>query len=262
MDMKKLGKWSLLMLLGIFLITTQTLAAEISNSSLEQTLETFRQRYNLPALAAAVVQGEQIVATAAVGLRKQGTDVLVTVNDVFHIGSCTKSMTALLAAWLVEQGKISWGTTIAEVFPDLEKIHPDYRDMTLEQLLSHTGGAPDDSKNNTAKWIREVLTHKTLSLQEQRLLAAEKVVAKAPQAKPGTKVIYSNAGYVIIGAMLERVAGESWESLMKRIVFDSVGMTSAGFGTPASPGAIDQPWGHHTTAPKGFRMRNNVKCYQ
>ena len=65
----------------------------------------------------------------------------VTVNDKFHIGSVTKSMTATVAAMLIERGKISWTTTIGDSFPDLgDQLHPDYRPVTLEQLLAPRSG--------------------------------------------------------------------------------------------------------------------------
>ena len=55
---------------------------------------------------------------------------------------------------------------------------------------------------------------------------------------------YSNLAYMIAGAMAERVTGQSWEELMQARLFDPLGMTSAGFGHPGSPGQVDQPWGH------------------
>src|SRR5947209_901422 len=100
-------------------------------------LENIRQKHNLPALAAAVVVDGKIVVTNAVGFRKNGGAEKVTVDDKFHLGSVTKSMTATVAAMLVEQGRISWTTTIGEAFPELRSaIHPDYLSVTLEQLLS------------------------------------------------------------------------------------------------------------------------------
>ena len=65
----------------------------------------------------------------------------VTANDTFHIGSVTKSMTAIVAAMLVERGKISWTTTIGDSFSDLgDRLHPGYRPVTLEPLLAHRSG--------------------------------------------------------------------------------------------------------------------------
>ncbi len=70
------------------------------------------------------------------GTRRAGLNIPVTINDRFHLGSDTKAMTALLAAMLVEEGKLHWDTPVKEVFPELaEKMDPGLRGVTLEQLL-------------------------------------------------------------------------------------------------------------------------------
>jgi CubicO group peptidase (beta-lactamase class C family) len=206
-----------------------------------QMLETIRLKHKFPALAAAVVVNGKIVSTNAVGFRKHGGAEAVTVNDKFHIGSVTKSMTATVAAMLVEQGKISWTSTIGESFSDLgEQLHPDYRGVTLEQLLAHRGGAPGSAP--------KVLWTKAWNAggppDEQRLEFVKGILARKPEAKPGAKYIYSNQGYAIAGVMLEQAAQKPWEELMRAMLFEPLGMNSAGFGAPATPGNVDQPWGH------------------
>jgi CubicO group peptidase (beta-lactamase class C family) len=70
------------------------------------------------------------------------------------------------------------------------------------------------------------------------------ILSQEPEARPGTKYIYSNAGYSIAGAMAEQVMKTPWETLMKEILFKPLGMTTAGFGAMGTPGKIDQPWQH------------------
>ena len=72
-------------------------------------IEAIRQKHDLPALAVVVVKDGQICDRVAVGVRKWGDPTPVTTNDVFHIGSCTKSMTATLTAMLIEEGKLTLG---------------------------------------------------------------------------------------------------------------------------------------------------------
>ncbi|MCL4179706.1 MAG: beta-lactamase family protein [Verrucomicrobia bacterium] len=206
-----------------------------------QMLETIRVKHNFPALAAAVVVDGKIVATNAVGFRKHGGTEKVTVNDKFHIGSVTKSMTATVAAMLVEQGKISWTTTIEQSLSNLgDDLHSDYRDVTLEQLLSHRGGAPGNAPKDL--WSKAWTASGPPA--EQRLDFVKGILARKPEAKPGTKKLYSNQGYSIAGVMLENAAGKPWEELMRSMLFEPLGMDTAGFGAPATPGEVDQPWGH------------------
>ena len=117
------------------------------SGSLDAMLQPYLARYDLPALAAAVVCNGTIIATGAVGTRRADTDTPVAVNDRFHIGSDTKAMTALLAAIFVEEGKLRWDSTVADVFPELaETMDTGLRRVTLEQLLSHTSGIPSDNE--------------------------------------------------------------------------------------------------------------------
>jgi CubicO group peptidase (beta-lactamase class C family) len=218
----------------------KTPAIEYSDP-ISQMLENIREKHNLPALAAAVVVDGRIVATNAVGFRKNGGTEKVTVNDKFHLGSVTKSMTATVAAMLVEQGKISWTTTIEEAFPESKsEMHPDYLGVTLEQLLSHRSGAPGDAPGDL--WRKAWAANGTAA--EQRLAFIKGILARKPEAKPGTKFIYSNQGYTIAGVMLEKATGKTWEDLLRSMLFEPLGMTTAGFGAPASVDKVDQPWGH------------------
>jgi CubicO group peptidase (beta-lactamase class C family) len=67
---------------------------------------------------------------------------------------------------------------------------------------------------------------------------------------PGTVTAYTNIGYIIAGAVLERVTGKPWEELMRENLFQPLGLKSAGFGPPSKPGQVDQPWGHAFKAGK------------
>lgn len=217
-------------------------SATTSPADLAGRLEPLRAKFELPALAAAVVQQNRIVGLGAVGVRKAGTSEAVTTEDRFHIGSCTKSMTAVLAAMFVERGRLKWETTLGEVFPErAEQMDPAFRSVTLEQLLSHRSGAPT-SLDADGLWGR-IWAHGGAP-PEQRLFLLDGVTRRPPAATPGTKYIYSNAGYAMAGAMIERVAGKPWEDVIRQMLFAPLGMDTAGFGAPATPGKVDQPWGH------------------
>ncbi len=211
---------------------------------LPKLLEEIRAKHRLPALACAVVRSNVVVAQAVVGVRKAGAPTPVTAADVWHHGSLTKSMTAMLAALLVEEGKIAWTDTLAGVFPaDAPKMDPAWRSVTLEQLLGHRGGAPDQA------WLEEKgLWGKFWKApgppREQRRWLREAVTALPPQHEPDTAHVYSNTGYILAGAMLEERAGKPWEDLVTERVFRPLGMKSAGFGAPGTAGTVDQPWGH------------------
>jgi CubicO group peptidase (beta-lactamase class C family) len=114
--------------------------------TLEQDIEAIRTNRQLPSLAVLAVKDGQVRGEAAVGVRKLGSEERVTVNDQWHIGSCTKSMTATLAALYVQKGKLKWNTTVGEIFPEWSAtMNGEWRGVTLEQLLTHRSGAPGNA---------------------------------------------------------------------------------------------------------------------
>jgi CubicO group peptidase (beta-lactamase class C family) len=212
-----------------------------TSGSTAKLLEKVRKRHKFPALGVVVVKDGKICDLGAVGVRKKGAPELVTTNDQFHIGSCTKSMTATVAAMLIEEGTLGWDTTISNVFPELsDKMEPQYRSVTVEQLLTHRGGVPGDPPR--AAWLRA--WRQQGSPTQQRYEFIQAVLSHPPKAPPGAKYLYSNQGYAIVGAMLEKVTGTSFEMLMTNRLFKPLHMDSAGFGPPGKPGKVEQPWGH------------------
>jgi CubicO group peptidase (beta-lactamase class C family) len=237
------NKIQLAVLLVSFLTggVTGGIAETITNIDMPQAIEGIRNKHELPALAVVVTKDGQICDRVAVGVRKWGDSTPVTTNDVFHIGSCTKSMTATLTAILIEEGKLRWDTTIDEVFPELKgKMDKQYEAVTVEQLLHHRGGAPGAPP--TAAWKRAWEAHGTPTQQRREFIEA--VLSQPPEAAPGTKMIYSNQGYAIIGAMLEKITGQDYEALITEKLFKPLHMDSAGFGPPGITDKVDQPWGH------------------
>lgn len=219
-------------------VTKTNLAA---NPTPATGLEAIRQAHDVPALAVVVTKDGQICDRAAAGFRRWGEATPVTTNDVFHIGSCTKSMTATLAAILIEQGKLRWDTTLAEALPELKgKMDKRYEAVTVEQLLHHRGGVPGEPP--AAAWRRA--WKETGTPTEQRREFIEAVLSVPPAAAPGTKMIYSNQGYAIVGVMLEKISGQNFESLLTEKLFQPLRLDTAGFGPPGTQGKTDQPWGH------------------
>jgi CubicO group peptidase (beta-lactamase class C family) len=212
-------------------------------SDVSDRLAPIRERHGLVALSGAIVDAHGLVAVGAVGLRKRAAEAAVSSADLWHLGSCTKAMTATLVARLVELDTLRWETTPVEVFGDFEgRLADGWRRATVEQLLAHRGGAPGHGERQGE--ILELMRSEPRPIVEQRAQAAELLLTAAPAHEPGSTFEYSNVGYVLVGAMLERLTGSSWEELVRQHLFEPLGMSSAGFGAPGRPDALDQPWGH------------------
>ena len=83
----------------------------------------------------------------------------------------------------------------------------------------------------------------------QRNWFVDQVLSESPEVQLGTQYLYSNTGYVVVGAALEHITGQSWEDLMVERLFVPLGMDRCGFGPPASPGLLDGLWGHNQFGP-------------
>jgi CubicO group peptidase (beta-lactamase class C family) len=196
------------------------------------------QKHRLPAICAAVVTSKGLAAVGVVGVRKHGTDIPASLDDQWHLGSETKTMTATLLARLVEQNQLKWDTTVSDVFPEMAgQFHPAMKGVTVTQLLVHRAGLPANL---------DLSRYSGTNVVQERRRAVQAELAKKPEHPPGSRYHYSNLGYIIVGAMIEKITGQTWEQAMVETIFAPLEMTSAGFGGTGTPGQIDQPWGHQS----------------
>ena len=153
-----------------------------------------------PSVAIAVVRGRDTIALKAFGSANLELDVPATTASVYRIGSVTKQFTAAAVMQLVEANKIRLDDSIALYLNNLPTA---WRPVTVRQLLNHTSGIPSYTDIGMA-WVRrwgEEMTPDTLVA-----LSAQQPMWFAP----GTKWQYDNSGYILLGMLIEKVAGRSW----------------------------------------------------
>ena len=197
-------------------------------------LDSMRYALELPALAAAIISDTGIIEAAAVGSRRYGGPLNVTNSDVFLPGSCAKSFTAVLAGLLIDEGKLSWTTTLAEIFPEYSnKMRSEYHEVNMLDLLSHSAGFlynPD-------------LTFHSSSPRDLRLEVVSWALVQPPATQRG-KPLYSNVGFIIAGAIAEKLADRTYEEQVIEKILRPLGITTAGFGQIGTVGLEDQPLEH------------------
>ena len=234
-----------MILVGFIFFPSSLRATDVTaDKEINALLEPIREKHRLPGLIGALVKGDKLIAIGAVGVRKLGSTELLLVNDQMHLGSCGKAMTATRIALLIDQKKLTFQTTLLEVFPEYkERIHPDFHKVTLFQLLTHRASIPDE-------WFLPIAGPSPPGPDQEKMMTSQReallktTLVKEPKTKPGTTYSYSNEGYLLAASMAERATKTSWESLMRDGLFKPLGMTTAGFGTPGTKNKVDQPWGH------------------
>ena len=162
-------------------------------------------------------------------------------SDRWHIGSCTKTFTAALWGRLVELGHAEWDMPLAQVLVDLAgDMHPGWKGQTVDSVLWSRAGfkanlSPDQMRR---AW------DDSRPLADQRTDAARQALS-APPDRPD-EFRYSNLGLMVVGAVIDRLAGATFEQALDTHVLAPLGIKSAGFGPPG------EIWGH----PARFRLGN------
>jgi CubicO group peptidase (beta-lactamase class C family) len=169
------------------------------------------QRQHIPGLSLLVVKAGKIIRAQGFGLANVELQVPVKPETIFQSGSVGKQFTATAVMMLVEEGKIGLDDPLTKFFPDAPAA---WKDVTVRELLSHTGGFGDYPK--TFDFRKDWTEDEELKLIENIPLAYP----------PGTKWDYSNFGYVTLGILLHRVTGEFYGDFLQQRIFQPLGMSS------------------------------------
>jgi CubicO group peptidase (beta-lactamase class C family) len=184
-------------------------------------------------------------ATAVVGVREKGAPAATVIDDWLRIGSASKAMTACMAATLIERGQLSWTLSLADALPDLAAgMRPEFRTVTVEQLLAHRGGLIAMNNNADIGLFLEFLATQTEPLPDtfegRRRFAAVWALAQAqPGVTPGQDFQYSNVDYMLVGMILEARSGKSFAALFDELIVPLVG-PGVRVGLPTSTGLARQ----------------------
>jgi CubicO group peptidase (beta-lactamase class C family) len=160
-----------------------------------------------PGLSVAITDRTHVLRTITVGYANVDAKLPVTPQTRFPIGSITKSMTALSLMQLVDAGKLDLAAPVTRYLPDF-RIATDGKPIVLHELLSHTGGVPDDYSNTYG------YEDAIYDLHDASVLFA-----------PGSAFSYSNDGFATAGAVLAKADARTWSAAIRARVFDPIGMT-------------------------------------
>jgi CubicO group peptidase (beta-lactamase class C family) len=187
-------------------------------------------------------------------MRKLGGNDAITVADRFATGSCTKRLTLYLVARLVDEGKVSLDLTLGEGLPDVP-MRDDYKPVTLAQLLAHTGGIAGYERIGPKMTPELFDTEGTPEERQARF--TKHLLGLPPAGAIGKDAIYSNAGYMLVAAMVSRKVGRSYEDLVDAYVFKPLALDRAGWGRPSSAAHPAEPW-LHMAGPDGYRPEPEI----
>ncbi len=174
------------------------------------------RKHRVPGATLGILRGDDEVV-AGFGVLNKTTGVEVTDDSVFQIGSISKVWTATVAMQLVDEGLLSLDAPIADVLPELRLADPDVtKKVTLRHLLTHTSGIDGDVFTDTGRG--DDCVEKYVEVLDQ-----------AAQTHPlGATLSYCNSGFILIGRVIEKLTGKTWDAALRERLFTPLGLTRTG----------------------------------
>ncbi|MFH1336718.1 MAG: serine hydrolase domain-containing protein [Candidatus Zixiibacteriota bacterium] len=159
------------------------------------------------------------------GMAIRSKDIRNTAETVFSTGSITKQFTAAAIMKLKMEGKLNTSDPIGKI---LDGVPEDKSNITIRHLLTHTSGLVQDVAGD----------YDTASRDE----TVKKILAQPLEFKPGERFAYTNVGYTLLAAIIEKVSGKSYEKYLNKKLFQPAGMVSTGYRLPKWDGKVVAHW--------------------
>ena len=198
------------------LLSAQTQQAADTRSARVDSLLASVVPHGGPGAAVMVISSGQVVHQKGYGFADLAELKPITATTTFDLASVSKQFTTMAIMMLAERGKLSYDDTITKFFPEL----PEYaKSVTVKHLMTHTSGIPDYMsafRANPSAYSKEPTSREVIAMLSQ---------IPKPDFVVGSKYEYSNSGYVVLGQIAEKAAGEPLPVFMKREIFDRIGMS-------------------------------------
>ena len=214
-----------ILILGLILQAGMAMAVfdQTDDSTIAEKIDKLLNQYykpDEPGAAVIAVKKGKVVFRKTYGMADMELGVRMEPEMVFAVGSATKSFTALAVLMLAERGKLSLDDEITKFLPDYPTQG---QKITIRHLLSHTSG------------IKRLHSMKTYFERIREDISKEDLIGffkdEPMEFAPGDKFSYCNSGYHLLGLIIEKVSGQSYEQFMKEIILDRLGMTNTHFAS-------------------------------
>lgn len=200
----------------------------------EKTLTEYMQQHRITQGVACVTKGDEVLIHQGFGTKP---------DTVFRIASITKGFTNAAIKLLITEGRLSLDT---KVFPliDLqpllgEEINPSLEQITIQNLLDHSGGWDVAIQGGVMDRVEEITKAFGKSATELTPTDAVRFMLNKPlQFEPGSKSVYSNYGYMVLGRVIEKISGQSYEQFIQKHLTKPLGLTSIKVGHTSKDQAV------------------------
>lgn len=189
-------------------------------NKLSYMVEMYMNESGIPGAAVGIVINKELVYTKGFGVKNIVTGEPVKSATLFHMASISKTFVATAIMQLVEKGKLDINRTVTEYLPYFKLEDGRYKNITVQQMLSHISGMPDvdDYEWDNPQYNDDALENYTKSLCKYKLMW-----------EPGEKAAYSNMAYEVLGDVISKVSGMTFENYIKENILNPLGMYESSF---------------------------------
>lgn len=193
---------------------------QVAEKKADELIEAYARQKRFSG-AVLVAKGDKVLLKKAYGLANVELEVPNKPDTRFHIASLTKQFTAMAIMQLEERGLLSLNDPISKYLPDFPKPVADK--VTIHHLLSHTGGLNSffDDEPNPSRFRQKMSLEQVIDLFKDKPLEFE----------PGAKFKYSDSGYILLTAIIEKVAKTTWDRYLDENIFQPLGMKNTGYSS-------------------------------
>ena len=212
-----MNKW-----LPLLLIALCHSALALEETELSAYLEQVREERNMPGLRAAIRTSDGAIISAAVGLADKENDVPLTIDDGMPGGSTGKTFVSVLTMVLVEEGVLSTDDLASEYLGETDWFHdlPNADEIRVKHLLSHSSGVRDymDSVRCNVNSAWRIIRRGSNEFTPEELIDC--VLDRRPLFPVGEGYYYTDAGYLVLGRLIEAATGREYFDLLQEKILD------------------------------------------
>jgi len=215
--------------LAVFLLGFQ--AAQDPLQSFHDAMEHHLREYGIPGGALAVAREGKLILSSGYGLADVDAKTPVAAGALFRIASISKPLTAVTILKLVQDGRLDLDAKAFTLLDlDLGKADPRLVDITIRQLLQHTGGWDREKSGDPMFRPFDIASELGVPPPPDPAAIIRYMVRRPLDTDPGTKHAYSNFGYCVLGRIIEKITGEPYDAFVRKAVLAPMGITGMKLG--------------------------------
>ncbi len=203
----------------LFLSTIPSVFGQKKNEKIEALLNKYTE-YGQFTGSVLVADNGKVIYKNGFGMANREWDIPNAPDTKHRLGSITKQFTAMLIMQLVAEGKVDLQAPVSKYLPDYSAINGDK--ITIHQLLNHTSGTPNYT--SFPDFFKKLSRDPYTPTEMVRMFADSTL-----NFTPGERFAYSNSGYIVLGAIIEKVTGKSYEEVIQEKIFDPLNMKNSGY---------------------------------